>query len=412
MPLVAFLNEVILLKQVTMNRNGMTKLKFQIIIPTLGGREKYLYWAIRTCLNQDYPDFEILVSNNGGSPDVHKVVSAFDEPRIKYIETSSLLPMAEHWDFAVTHADGDVITIIGDDDALMPNSLAKVNDIFSHHHDVDCVTHLPGQYYWPDYHDLSYRNRYQFRPGTGELEIIDTKPILKKVSEFREWYGKLPFLYHGFVKRRVLTQIIESQGLVFKRTSPDIYSDIALAIVMDRYARFDGCLTFGGQGAKSNGANFFLNNELGKQFTSDLPAYLEPKYYAGNIQIQIYEIIEKARYEFACKDKLDVAWINFAKQSIVEALLTPAHCQNALQALRGIVKNDFPAFERVLTLTLIAVFKVSWINKIAQKVLQIRQRKTMGLWRDADVTCNADNIFDLVECISAKKEKARQLNED
>jgi len=382
----------------------MTKLKFQIIIPTLGGREKYLYWTIRTCLDQDYPNFEILVSNNGGSPDVHKVVVAFNDPRIKYIETNSLLPMAVHWDFAVAHADGDVLTIIGDDDALMPDALAKVNDVFSQHQAVECVTHFPGQYFWPDFYDPSYKNKYQFRSGSRELEILDTKPVLKDVSEFREWYGKLPFLYHGFVKRSVLTHIIETQDFVFKRSSPDIYSDVVLAIVIDRYARLDDCLTLGGQGAKSNGANFSLNNELGKQFTSNLPAYLEPKYYVGNMQIQIYEIIEKARQELACKDKLNIAWLRFAKQSIIEALLTPAHCHSSLVALQGIVKNDFPVFKRTIAFTLIAVLRVDWITQMAQKVLQRRRQAAIGLWSDADVTCNADNIYDLVKCISAKKE--------
>jgi len=371
--------------------------RFQIIIPTIAGRERYLLWAIRSCLTQDYSDFEVLVSNNGGSPTVRDVVSALGDPRVRYIETGSKLAMAAHWEFAVSQAAGDVCTIIGDDDALVPQALTQVDRIMSENPTVECVTHYPGQYYWPDYFDPARKNLYQLRQGTGTVEVIETKPVLKRVVEFREWYGRLPFLYHGFVERSVLERIRGSQGQIFKRSSPDIYSDLVLAAVMDRYARFDGCLTFGGQGAKSNGANWYLNNELGKEFAQDLPDYLAPKYYAGNVTIQLYEFFEMIGDLFPSVGQgTDVARMKFVRQTIQEALTTPAHCHASLKQLQKIAANDFPPLERALTWLAITPLELPWIREMAANALAKRRRSTAEAFEDAGAAFGAQNIFELV----------------
>ena len=310
--------------------------------------------------------------------------------------------MAVHWEYAVSQAKGDVLTIIGDDDALMPHSLTRLNEIFLQHDDLECVTHQPGQYYWPDFSDDAWRNRYQLSRGTGALELVDTKPVLRRVAEFREWYGRLPFLYHGFVKRAVLDRIRDSYGPIFKRISPDIFSDLLLAAVMDRYARFDGCLTFGGQGAKSSGANFHWNSKEDKQFLADLPAYLVPKYYIGNSAIQLYEYVEMIGDLFpTIKANIKIPWMKFARQAIQGALGTPAHCQRSLEELQRIARNDFPVVERNLTLIAIAPFRLRWVSEMAAKVLQKRREGVRRHLKDAIQTCGAHNIYELVTRIGA-----------
>lgn len=381
----------------------MPEIRFQIIIPTKGGRELYLPWAIRSCLDQEHQNFEVLVSNNGGAPAVREIVTSLTDPRIRYIETDRLLPMAVHWEFAVSQGKGDVLTIIGDDDALMPHALARLNTIFMQDDGLECVTHNPGQYYWPDYFDYSYRNLYLLKQGTGTLELLDTSSVLKPVAEFREWYGRLPLLYHGFVKRSVLDRIRNCQGRIFKRIIPDVYSDLVLAAVLDRYAHFDSCLTFGGQGAKSNGANFYLNNEEGKQFVTDLPDYLIPKYYPGNVHIQLYEYVEKIGDLFPeIRKDMNVAWMKFAWQVMLEALMTPAHCQCSLRELHRIALNDFPAVQRILTLIAIAPFRLHWMSGMAGNLLLKRRTwRIQNVLKDANKTYGAHNIYELVTRIEA-----------
>jgi len=379
----------------------MKYVQFEIIIPTLEGREPYLKWAIQSCLDQNYPSFQVLVSNNGGAASVRDVVAAFGDSRIRYIETEHLLPMAAHWEFAVSHATGDILTIIGDDDALMPGVWRLLNVIFQQNTDIDCVTHYPGQYFWPDYPEPSCKNRYNVKEGTSTLEIVQTKPILRRVMEFREWYGRLPFLYHGFVKRAVLGRIRTSQGYIFKRVAPDIYSDLLLAVILDSYARFDGCLTFGGQGARSNGINFSLNNEEGKKFIADLPEYLAPKYYVGNMHIQLFEYFEMIGELFPhLKENLDVSWLKLSVPSILEALATPAHCQNALQQLQRLANNRFPANDKYITATMLTLFKWRWIREKTSKMLLKRKNKKMQDWKDA-AEAGVNDVYHLTRFIGA-----------
>ena len=73
--------------------------KFTIIIPT---RERCdtLYHTIRTCLNQTYKNYEIIVSDNFSQDDTKKIVTSFDDKRITYINTGKRCSMSENFEFA------------------------------------------------------------------------------------------------------------------------------------------------------------------------------------------------------------------------------------------------------------------------------------------------------------------------
>ena len=91
-------------------------MRLEVVIPTVCGRERYLEWCIRSCLEQG-EQTRVLVSNNGGAESVRKLVSSFGDSRIRLVEPLSFLPMALHWEFAVEQAQEDVLVIIGDDAA-------------------------------------------------------------------------------------------------------------------------------------------------------------------------------------------------------------------------------------------------------------------------------------------------------
>lgn len=378
----------------------MSVRKYQIIVPTMGGREKYLAATLETCLAQNYPNMEVLVSNNCGGAEVKSVVDGFADSRLRYVETERFMSMSEHWDFALVRSVGDVVCFIGDDDAMMPDALSTVENIFAEHEDIECVTHHPGQYYWPDFPENSLKNMFSFNPGTRTLELIDTKPVFKAVAEFREWYGRLPFLYHGFVKRRVLQRILDSHALLFRMASPDIYSDLALALSMKRYARFDGCLTMGGQGAKSVGATFARSNETAKAFLRQLPEYLVPRYYAGSIQFQVLEGVERTIESFGFTGHLDFSWIRFVKQTISEAMLSPLHCEKILISLEEIAGKKFPWNGKLFTLPLLWVLRSKLMREAGQALMRRRQRSGISGWKNAAEVWKVDNIHDLVKALA------------
>ena len=57
---------------------------FSFIIPTKN-RSAILKFAIQSCLNQSFGDFEIIVSDNNSKDRTEEVVKKFTDARIKYV---------------------------------------------------------------------------------------------------------------------------------------------------------------------------------------------------------------------------------------------------------------------------------------------------------------------------------------
>src|SRR5262245_51577835 len=106
----------------------MTMPRFSIVIPTRN-RENTLRHTLRTCLAQDFADFEIVVSDNDSPPAVREVVASFADSRIKYFRTPRLLAMSDSWEFALEHAAGEFVTVIGSDDGLLLHALTEIDRI-------------------------------------------------------------------------------------------------------------------------------------------------------------------------------------------------------------------------------------------------------------------------------------------
>ncbi|MFZ8803251.1 MAG: glycosyltransferase family 2 protein [Candidatus Calescibacterium sp.] len=90
---------------------------FSIVIPTRD-RPNLLREAIQSALEQEFDDYEIIVSDNSTNSETEKVVSEFESKKLKYFRTPKPLDMPRSWDFALSKANGKFITFLADDDLL------------------------------------------------------------------------------------------------------------------------------------------------------------------------------------------------------------------------------------------------------------------------------------------------------
>src|SRR4051794_15241066 len=102
--------------------------RFSIVIPTRE-RATTLRFALQTCLNQQFTDYEIVVCDNASSPATRHVVEQAQSRSIRYVRSERLLPMSDNWDLAISNAQGEYILILGDDDGLMPYALRELETI-------------------------------------------------------------------------------------------------------------------------------------------------------------------------------------------------------------------------------------------------------------------------------------------
>src|SRR5688572_22351536 len=100
----------------------MAEKLYSIIMPTRE-RADVLHFAIRTVLKLTRSNYELIVMDNCGSPGTRQVVEAFDSPHIRYFRSPTRLSMADNWEEGLSHATGDYITFLGDDDGILPDAI-------------------------------------------------------------------------------------------------------------------------------------------------------------------------------------------------------------------------------------------------------------------------------------------------
>lgn len=123
----------------------MNKVKFSILIPTY--KDQYLKDCIESILNQSYQDFEIIIVNDASPFDIARVVNGFSDDRIKYYVNETGCGghnVVDNWNICLSHASGQYVICMGDDDRLLPMCLASYCDMINKYPGLG-VYHIQGQ---------------------------------------------------------------------------------------------------------------------------------------------------------------------------------------------------------------------------------------------------------------------------
>lgn len=108
-----------------------------VIIPTYN-RAHFIGEAISSVLSQTYPDFEIIVIDDGSSDETEKVVGGFSDPRVVYLKQVNLgRSRARNSGFLL--ARGRYIAFLDSDDLYLPEKLAIQVAYLDRHPDVGMV---------------------------------------------------------------------------------------------------------------------------------------------------------------------------------------------------------------------------------------------------------------------------------
>lgn len=110
----------------------MNMIKVSILITTYK-RPKLVIEAIKSCLEQSYKPYEIIIGDD--SPDEFtehavKNLQESTEITIKYIHNIPSLGQAANVNMLFNQANGDKVMLLHDDDSLLPNALATLCNCF------------------------------------------------------------------------------------------------------------------------------------------------------------------------------------------------------------------------------------------------------------------------------------------
>ncbi|WP_394200865.1 glycosyltransferase [Shewanella waksmanii] len=104
-----------------------------VCIPVFNPNMTYLQLAVESVLAQYIDNWELVLVEGSGSrnQDIEKFVDSFVDHRIKYVMNEEDTTMAGNWNFCIESAKFDLVTLLHDDDYLLPNYLKQVIELHS-----------------------------------------------------------------------------------------------------------------------------------------------------------------------------------------------------------------------------------------------------------------------------------------
>ncbi|MCU0857255.1 MAG: glycosyltransferase [Pontiellaceae bacterium] len=158
-----------------------------ICIPTYK-RPELLERAVRSCLAQTYPTFEILITDNSPDDTSGQVLAKLNDPRIKYHKNETNLGPYGNVSRVAALATGEYIKFLMDDDLLKPLCLELMVSAFEHNPTAGLVM-APMDLIDKDDHrifprfyvfrKMDYRYRYQVGDGLIHRKKILTDFLVK-----------------------------------------------------------------------------------------------------------------------------------------------------------------------------------------------------------------------------------------
>ena len=243
---------------------------FSIVMPTRN-RAHFLRCSLQTALEQTYDDYEIVVSDNYSSDDTPKVVQELGNQRVRYVRTDKALSMPESWEFALSHARGEYVTFLSDDEARSPRLLETAAKIISERN-VELVVWPYCCYYYSTWYDRLCRNALSIFPFTAQVYDLDSLPTLTGWFTSFSSVGRLPLLtnsvYHRALIGRVKSQVLRLTPIL----AWDIFSAILILSEVDKYCYVDIPLVIFGMGEQSITSSLLhYRNGAGMAYIEEFP---------------------------------------------------------------------------------------------------------------------------------------------
>lgn len=234
--------------------------RFTVIIPQKD-RAEYLKWTLKSCMLQDYPNLEIIVSDDCSEDNSVEVVEEQmkHDPRIKLFAHKRHLGMRENFEFALSQVKPGYVMALGGDDGLVFGGIQRMYEIIK-----ETGTQLLT---WSHAH-FSYENKNSAghnlltikREKNSGYKAINSKDFLRKIAEtFIYQIDECPMFYIKGVASTDLVEKVKSRtndGKFYYCPTPDGFSGVVLAGEVEQYVYSREPLSIGGSTTKSQGQNY------------------------------------------------------------------------------------------------------------------------------------------------------------
>lgn len=250
---------------------------FSVIIPAKN-RAEYMVHTLKTCMIQDYPNFEIIVSDDCSDDNSVEVIEelAKRDSRIKLFAHKEHLGMRDNFEFALSQVKPGYVMALGGDDGLTPGCIWRMYDILQQT-GKQLLTWTPAGFTYPDNIEEEKNIFYIRRHKKHHIKIIKSQEFLDNLTQtFIYQVDECPMFYMKGVASTELIERVKSRTsdhCFYYCPTPDGFSGVVLAGEVEDYAFTTEPLSIIGNTVKSQGKNYMRNDEKSKaeakQFFND-----------------------------------------------------------------------------------------------------------------------------------------------
>jgi len=230
--------------------------QLSIVIPTKG-RNAYAENCVQSIIsNFGEEKYEIVVFDTNPTDELRTLLTGQDS-RVIYIHRPDVSGYVPTFNTAVSHATGKYVTVIGDDDGILPQVMQKVAWAETNGYS-SFSTESTIIYRWPGFVDTRYGKNdaatLAMPHFDGSVVAVDLQAEFEHfaASGFVD-FSRLPKLYYGVVRQEVIERVYARFGGVFFGTSPDISSSLMLGMNVGEHFIVSEPLFIGGA-SKNSGA--------------------------------------------------------------------------------------------------------------------------------------------------------------
>lgn len=113
----------------------MSTPQISVCIPTFN-RGTRLLNIIDILLRSDFPDFEIVVSDDASTDNTRELLAGIKDKRVRVIPQPVNIGIWPNWNMVVSHAAAPLIFRMDDDDYIAPSFLGKMVALFARHPEI------------------------------------------------------------------------------------------------------------------------------------------------------------------------------------------------------------------------------------------------------------------------------------
>ena len=134
-------------------------------------KSRYLKLAIASIASQTCPDWELIVIDDCSPEPLGEIVSAFEDPRIRYIRNEENLGgknLVRQWNHCISFAKGNYIVLAADDDIYKPSFCEEILRLARKYPQVDLIHSSVeqidenGDHLWDDSILPEFTSKYEY----------------------------------------------------------------------------------------------------------------------------------------------------------------------------------------------------------------------------------------------------------